>query len=87
MCTRFSAGVIHFCYDVHYRSNLYGDLFCLQLPGKKDRLINSLSSDEDMIDITHQGTVNEIHDQQDEDAPPASTSEILIIRHQELFRE
>ncbi|ODN00060.1 H(+)/Cl(-) exchange transporter 3 [Orchesella cincta] len=33
----------------------------------------SLSSDEDMIDITHQGTVNEIHDHE-EDLPPQSTS-------------
>jgi hypothetical protein len=48
-------------------------IYIQQLQGKKDRLINSLSSDEDMIDITHQGTVNELHDQE-EDAPPTSTS-------------
>lgn len=36
----------------------------------------SLSSDDDMIDITHQGTVNEVHDH-DEDLPPQSTSEYM----------
>ncbi|CAG7836228.1 unnamed protein product, partial [Allacma fusca] len=37
----------------------------------KNKLVNSLSSDEDMIDITHQGTANELRE---DDLPPQQQS-------------
>ena len=47
-------------------------------PGKpkgEKSLLVTLSSDEDMIDITHQGTVNEVHDPEDDTQPQATSTE------------